>query len=131
MGTCAPQREHLGRWKDPKTGKYFGSWLKKVGQPGPGHASLTEHGYRTKPKVQSNPDDLPEAPAVACTAQWYPTNQLYWDKGNIFDTPIEEIPDYVRNPDYSRVGSPALGTTFRMLGLFLPPRARALVLTEN
>ena len=70
------------------------SWTPRTWAQEPYHQPpSTDHRGRRKP------DELPVAPAVALP-ECYPTLDLYWEGGNIFDSDIGSHPESCTNPWY-------------------------------
>ena len=59
---------------------------------------------RADPKSQDNPEGLEEIPSVWLACH-YPTKDLYWEGGNIFDTHPDDVPREARNPEYGPMPS--------------------------
>ena len=77
-----------------------GAWREILGRPGPGHKNLTTSPPAQTIEAVDNPDELPEAPAMA-GPECFPTLDLYWEGGNIFDSEIGSHPSSCANPWYN------------------------------
>ena len=77
-----------------------GGWKEVLGLPGPGHKHLTTTEQPKTVEAIDNPDELPEAPAMI-TPECFPTLDLYWEGGSIFDSAVGSHPASCNNPIYN------------------------------